>query len=354
MAWLEKRKHYRIRDWVDGKKVTVIADAGLWREIANARLTEYEKGVAAGDANAILAARRMQIAEACDLFFTHHSPGLTNSSASDLRYRLERIKRTWKDQWLDDITKYHVRDLLAPYRTVGNRLKYLRALTTLFNRFEEWNEDAKVLGFTVKLPAKNPATKWRKEMKSSQKKELPRERVLTLEEWHKLKRHLTKRAGAICDLTLRRFLRTTDIRHITHLSIVGDEIHGLQKKTGEPFLIPTLDRQPKKYDFTNFRKEFRQALLAAGMNYPVGHPLHFSVRDLRRTGATWAYRKTKDLKAISKMLGHTNTKTTELYLHIDEVDRRVIADAIDEFAEGKSLGAPVGQNAENADSMSTQ
>lgn len=349
MAWIEKRRHqdrtirFRIRDRIDGKKVTVVEDAGIWREIANARLTEYDKGQAASNGNAILAARRVTIEEACDLFFKHHSPGLTASSARDLGYRLKRIQRIWEGIWLDDITKYHVRDLLAQYRSVGDRLKYLRALTTLFNRFEEWNEDGKVLGFTVKIPLKNPATKWRKEMKPSQKKEHPRERVLTLEEWQKFRPHLTKRAMAICDLALRRFLRTTDIRRITHLSIEGDQIRGLQKKTGEPFLVPTLSKQPKKYDFTNFREEFLLAQIAADMNYPVDHPLHFNVRDLRRTGATWAYKKTKDLVGISKMLGHTNIKTTIRYLHIDEVNRRAIADAIDEIAGG----APVGQIPKN-------
>lgn len=345
MAWIDKRKQYRVRDRVGGKIITVVKDAGIWKDIANARLTEYEKSVAAGDGNAILAARHVPIEEGCDTFFNHHSPGLTFKSARDLRYRLERIKRIWTGKVLDDITKYDVRDLLARYRSVGDRLKYLRALTTLFNRFEEWNEDGKLLGFIAKMPAKNPAKKWRKEMKPNQKKEHPRWRVLSLQEWEKFRPHLTPRALAICELTLRRFLRTTDIKQISHLSIVGDEIRGLQKKTGEPYLIPTLDKQPKKYDFTNFRDEFLQAQIAADMNFPVDHPLHFNIRDLRRTGATWAYRKTKDIKTISKMLGHTNTKTTERYLHIDEVDRRSVADAIDEYIGG----APVEQTKEIAD-----
>lgn len=346
MPWLEKRlredgtKRYRIRDRINGQKVTIVDDAGMWKDIAEARLTDLRKSIGAGPENAVLAARRLKVDEACDIFFSKHSPGLKPSSQRNVSVRLGVIKRAWSGKWFDDLTKYDVRDLLARFRSIGNSLKYLRVLTTLFHRFEEWNEDAKVLGFIVKTPHGNPAKKWRKEMRPSQKKERPRERILSPEEWERFRQHLTKRALAICELSLRRFLRTTDIKRISHLNIVGAEIRGLQAKTGEAFIIPTLEKQPKKYDFTNFRKEFEQAKIAAGMDFPSGHPLHFTSRDLRRTGATWAYRKTKDLKGISTMLGHTNTKTTELYLHIDEADRRAIAAAVDEIARG----APVGQN----------
>lgn len=348
MAWKEKRKakdgkiRYRIRERIDGKLVTVVKNAGQWRDLANARLTEYEKTMAAGRSNAILTARRLPIEEALDLFFKFHSGGLTPLSVRDMRYRIERIKHYWKEKMLDEINLYDIRDLLAHYRSIGDRLKYLRLLTTMFSRFQEWNEEdqGQMLGFMVKLPPlKNPARRWRKEMKPHEKKERPRERVLTPEEWQRFRTHLTPRALAICECTLRRFLRTCDIRKISYMSIVDGEIRGVQAKTGERYVVPMLDNQPKKYDFTNFRDEFLEAQKKAELHYPVGHPLHFNVRDLRRTGATWAYRKTKDLKGVSKMLGHTNTRTTELYLHIDEVDRQEIADAVDWVARGSTGGA---------------
>ena len=39
---------------------------------------------------------------------------------------------------------------------------------------------------------------------------------------------------------------------------------------------------------------------------------------LRHAGATAAYRRTKDLRAVQMMLGHSSIKTTERYLHIND------------------------------------
>lgn len=39
---------------------------------------------------------------------------------------------------------------------------------------------------------------------------------------------------------------------------------------------------------------------------------------LRHAGATTAYRRTKDLRAVQMMLGHSSIKTTERYLHIND------------------------------------
>ncbi len=115
--------------------------------------------------------------------------------------------------------------------------------------------------------------------------------------------------------------------------IKGEIIEGLQQKTGEKFTIPVLAHQPESYDFTNFEREFHTAQVEAGMEHATNHPMHFTVRDLRRTGATWAYQKTKDLVGISKMLGHTKISTTIRYLNIDDADKSRIAKAVDEMAD---------------------
>jgi integrase len=90
--------------------------------------------------------------------------------------------------------------------------------------------------------------------------------------------------------------------------------------------------QPTRYDFTNFKREFHAAQVAVGMDYPTGHPLHFTIKDLRRTGATWAWRETKDLASISAMLGHKNWSTTKRYLHITDADTAKIAAVMDRLS----------------------
>jgi len=313
---------------------------------AFAEIYDLLQKISRNDDLVIQAEHRMTVEEAFETYLTLHGPSLkggiseaTRSQYRLLRCQLDQVKKAWGGKFLDTITKYDVRDFLSRYQSVGTVMKYLGILTTVFKKFEEWNEDGNILKVRVKLPKHNPATKWRKDMRSHQKKELPRTRVLSPAEWAQFKPHLTDRARNICEIALRRFLRLSDIRQISYLSIRGDIIEGLQSKTGERFSIPTLDYQPTRYDFTNFKREFKRAQVAAQMDFPSSHPLHFTVRDLRRTGATWAYKKTKDLVSISKMLGHTKITTTIRYLNIDDTDRASVAQAVDELAKFEPSGS---------------
>jgi len=344
MAWIDKRKsangsiQYRVRDKIDGKIMTVIKHAGLTKSIAEMSKVQYLNKKAVGVAPA-LETRSLPVGEVLEIYAKHHGPslqdGLNGPAHRKLIGRLNAICAAWADKSFETITKHDVRDFLARFQTVGTVMKYLGTLTHMFRAIDEWNEEG-ILGQKIKTPPFNPASKWRKEMKSSQKKEVPRSRVLTPEEWNRFKVHLSPRARAICEIALRRFLRQGDIQKISQLNFHGDIIKGVQGKTGEHFIIPALANQPTKYDFTNFRKEFEYALIASAMNYPPEHPLAFTFRDLRRTGATWAYKKTRDLVSISKMLGHTKITTTIRYLHIDDADRAAVARAVDELAEDRA------------------
>jgi len=353
MAWTEKRKakdgtvRYRVRDTINGKAKTVVKDAGQWKELAEQRKLNYLKAKAGGydfDLESI------GVDRACELYLKIHGPSLKggisdrhNSPYYNCKCRMVVIKRTWDGKVWDEITKYDVRDLLSQFSTVGTVMKYLRTLTHMFKAFASWNEEGNILQRKIKLPQGNPAYKWRLEMKPSQKKELPRRRILSPEEWNRFKVHLSKRARAICEIALRRFLRKADIEGISRSAIKGDFIDGLQAKTGERFSIPVLSSQPIKYDFTNFRKDFHSAQVAAGMDYPKEDSRHFTFRDLRRTGAMWGFKKTKDKRGVSKMLGHTSESTTDWYLSIDDADKKAIAAAVDEVANREdNFGVPVG------------
>jgi integrase len=332
-------KRYYIRDRIEGKRVTVVKDAGIWRKIALGRQLEYDKQKAAGHVIE-KKARSLAVEDICDLYQRLHGPSLKggkselhNSPYYNLGRRLAVIKRAWMGKRYETISKYDVRDFLARFKTAASCMKYIATLTHMHRSLEDWNDDLNILPIPIKLPPYNPASKWRREMKPAQKKQLARRRVLTREEWDTFKIHLSPRARIICEIALRRYLRTTDIKQISHLSIQNGMIEGLQEKTGEKFSVPVLGTQPVKYDFTNFRKEFEAAQIAAGMNYPKEHTLHFTPRDLRRTGATWFYRKEKDLVGIKEMLGHTSTKTTELYLNIEKADKISIAQAMDTLVD---------------------
>ncbi len=289
----------------------------------------------------LAAPRQLLFDEACTIYLRIHGPSHkggvskdTRSPYAQVQYRLKLHRRAWRGRFLDSITKYDVRDFLKRYNSVGTIMRHLNTLTKLFNSFDEWNRDGNILEFPVTLPPYNPATAWRKSMKSSEKKELPRQRVLSPQEWQKLKAHLPPRALAICNIALRRFLRLGDIKRISSYTVKGLMLEGTQGKTEERFTVPIMSEQPDSYDFTNFRREWEMALIASGLNYPEDHPLHVMPRDLRRTGATWAYGRTKDLRSIQKMLGHRNLSTTERYLHVSDANLQGIAKVVDEMADG--------------------
>lgn len=350
MSWLKERKakdgtkRYSVIDRINGKKVTVVPNAGQWKEIALARQVQYDKDKAA-DKTGVICKRPLSIEDMVDFHIAKHAPtlrgGIDGEGAYGIRCILGRVKKLWKGKKAHEINSLDIRDVLLTLNTVGNRMKYLGTIGKMFRNFEDWSNEKGILPHDYELPKENPAYLWRRKMKSADKKELPDERVLSPEEWHKFKSHLTKRAFAICDIALRRCLRPSDIRKISKASIVEGHIKGLQSKTGEPFRVPLLDNQPTKYDFTNFADEFYQAQVKAKMDYPSNHPLHFTIKDLRRTGATWAYRDTKDLVAVQELLGHKNIATTRRYLRIEQVDITKVVRSIDFLASFS--GAPGGQ-----------
>lgn len=364
MAWIDKRKNFRLRDRINGEITTVVHNLGTWRGVAEDWLVQYRKAVGMGftftppivvaDIENFLKAkkegldspdqsRRIPIEDMVELYIKHQGPsvkggiktglGSSRSAYYNFCVRARQMKLVWAGKWSDEISKLDVRDWLAKYTSVGTHMKILGTAGHMFRSFADWNEEGNILPFKVRLPAHNPVSKWRKEMKPAQKRELPDTRVLSPQEWAQFRPHLKPRTLAICQLTLKRFLRMADIRAISQLKIVKGIIQGLQEKTGDAYSVPVLSDQPTKYDFTNFKREFLAAQVAAGMDWPADHPLHFSVKDLRRTGARWAYDETKDLVGISAMLGHRNIKTTIRYLNITDVDKVRIAKAVDKIAD---------------------
>ena len=381
MAWVDERSsrdkttQYRLREKINGKTVTIIKDLGSKKGVANIWKVKYDEAMERGfkftppilvsHIAEFLAAikagkdapdsKRISIEDLCDLWLQRYGPSLKGGVSTDgrspyynLKVRLDQLKRLWAGRWVDTITLYDVRDLLEPYKSPGTKLRWIGALGAMFKGAARWNILGNILPYKIRLPAYNPFKEWRAEMPAAQKLELPDERVLEPEEWDRFKVHLTSRARAICEIALRRFLRQADIRQLSHLSQRDAYLQGLQQKTGDPFLVPLIQEGPTKYDFTNFLGDFKKAQVAAEMSWPADHPLHFSPKDLRRTGATWAWRGGERIEKISAMLGHKKISTTQRYLRIRPEDVQSVADTVDAMADQKTRqrvavngGAPV-------------
>ena len=67
----------------------------------------------------------------------------------------------------------------------------------------------------------------------------------------------------------------------------------------------------------------------------------------RHTASTLIYRETRDLKAARMYLGHTNSKTTELYTHVNkatpEAARALEQKLFGDFLQTVTKTAPDGQ-----------
>jgi integrase len=58
-------------------------------------------------------------------------------------------------------------------------------------------------------------------------------------------------------------------------------------------------------------------------------PALYGTHSLRRTKASLIYRKTKNLRAVQLLLGHTKLESTVRYLGIDEDDALELAEQIE-------------------------
>jgi integrase len=356
--------HFRLLDRINRKQVTVIGDLGRFEPFAEDMKTYYRKAKSLGfvftppttvaDIEGFLKAKaegqdpqsqaqRMTIDELCDLWIKLRGPSIKGGVSDHCRsayrmfkLRIEQLKRAWTGRYVDSISLYDARDLLASVKQPGTKMRWIGSYGAMFKGAARWNVLGNILPYKIRLPPYNPFKEWRAEMPAAQKLELPDERVLEDNEWDKFKVHLTVRSRAICETALRRFLRLADIKQLSHLSQRDAYLQGLQQKTGKEFLVPMIQEAPVKYDFTNFLGDFKKAQVAAGMDWPADDQRHFSPKDLRRTGATWAWRGGEDILKISAMLGHKKLSTTQRYLRIRLVDVQSVADTVDAMADRKT------------------
>lgn len=87
--------------------------------------------------------------------------------------------------------------------------------------------------------------------------------------------------------------------------------YGRALAAGRDRLVPLADRTARQVITTVARR--------AGLGHVASH-------DLRMTFGTAAYEKTRDLRAVQELLGHSDSKTTELYTGISTGAMREAAD----------------------------
>lgn len=207
-----------------------------------------------------------------------------------------------------DVLKWRLHRLTTVLGTSVNREQAV--LSSIFSHINRWVKTERIKAF--KLPPENPC----QTVEKAQTRK--RERVLTTNELGQLKQacHTPTRnflAGdtdmwEICKMALKSMLRLKDLQRLE----VGHKIDMTQAKTGVRVNLPIQVLKPLNY--ANFKKRWELIRQMAGLHFPHHDPRNIEFRDLRKTGANLLKQQNWSNKIISEVLGHTNTRTTEVYM----------------------------------------
>jgi len=176
-------------------------------------------------------------------------------------------------------------------------------LSSIFNNIEGYVKREQIPAF--KLPAENPCQYIKKS------KGIKRTRIITKYECGKLMNAFTQLGDndgwEICKIALKTALSLKDLRKLK----LGQTVSLERAKTGVPVQIPLTILV--KLNWGNFRRRWVAARKLATLQ-----DLEF--RDLRKSALNWLKGR-HDLKLISELAGHADSKTTESFYTITEAEK---------------------------------
>lgn len=224
------------------------------------------------------------------------------------------------------LARYHNGELTVLPVTDATANRVQTVISGMFNRLERWMLRGIIR--KIKLPENNPCKGVAKTHEEA------RTRVLSEEEFERLLVSASPRVAEICKAAVKTLLRLADLEHPKkgYWDPLRGVLTGIQNKTGKPFSIPLAAPVPEGLDFSNFRREFAEAVRRANIK-------DFLFMDLRRTGATWLHRANTPLKTISLYLGHKSVQTTERYLGIVSSDLKKASNILEEKVNKASKAA---------------
>ncbi len=113
-----------------------------------------------------------------------------------------------------------------------------------------------------------------------------------------------------------------EITKRTQLSIeawIGSKRHG-----GKKYLFPSRQRNSKHLSLRQYSRIVESWILSIGLD-----PSTYGTHSMRRTKATLIYRRTKNLRAVQLLLGHSKLDSTVRYLGIEIDDALEMSERID-------------------------
>lgn len=292
-------------------------------KLANYKMREYRNKRALNRFDVERPATPMLFSEAFVQFCEKHKKSLKTYASSLIpffgKYFLHDISPLMVKEWRKS------REQTVSFATVN---KEQAILSSLFERFKEWNAVGGIFADKVKLPAENPC----QYVTKPTERHRARKRRLTPEEWDRLTPYLAKAvvnhrglkldAGwllDICKMALYSSLSLKDILKLAGQQITGELIEDARSKTGVGYQVPLTESlraialriagRPRINPWL-VQKYFGGACDEAGIR-------DCTVRDLRRTGLSWIDKHGTRRTVVRDRAGHADAKTTELYLGSD-------------------------------------
>ena len=376
-------KYVRIRFWLQGRRREEFFGRATPENIqaAKKKLAEYRLKQTAGTLRQEFAERHVTVAEACDRYLEYKltEPGTVRAGAlrrpswtmytracqvfkeflgrkpfhevnvNDIRqYREWRSKATatrW--QWKKGSFGKKQNGMAVGSQVVTKRgisfATINREQTVISNLFNVLRELRATGEINFKLPIDNPCRYVTKPSEDNRR----RTRIISIEEYERLMSHADPDMRLILRFALVTMLRKSDLKSLTRANYrpITHTLEGVQSKTGLPFKVgipEDLERAcfasegEPLLNFADFPRRWRR--LRKDANMP-----ELQLRDLRRSAASWALKKSKDIALISATLGHRDIEMTQRYLGVISEARHDIANTLGElFSEPGKIGAGEG------------
>ncbi len=298
-----------------------LSEAGIIDK-AHIELHKLRDSIRAGKLGQEVRATRWTVAKGCEEYWKREASKMP--SAFCISTYIQRITENLGNKFLDTVTFQDVKDFrvwldhdkkLSPL----NINRHHTYLTRLFNVLKLWRR-TKVIE-NIRLPEENPGTM------VTRPKETWRKNVLTIDEFDKLVAAASPKLQRILIVGIHTLLRCKDMDALSISKNVNwsqNHLEGLQAKVSNEYVLPINGQLmsvlestegDKVLDFSNFRKELRQARTKA--NLPG-----LKMTDIRRTGARWMLKMGIDIATVSRYLGHTSIEMTQRYVGADTTDMR--------------------------------
>lgn len=162
-----------------------------------------------------------------------------------------------------------------------------------------------------------------------------REVFLSVDQVRQITQHCTEQAQAAIWAALLTGARRGEIFKIRAEHIMADEIHVPASHTKTmrsrvipiiPALRPWLAHFPLTMTIDGVKSSWRRARVKAGME-------HVNFHDLRHSCASILIALGVDLYTVSKILGHSNTQTTQRYAHLQVEQQRAALNKLGDLVE---------------------